>query len=105
MPFFQALKPPPLAKNWILTARKLLRIFQTPPSARTILQPNTGSFSLIQPLSFSQVVDKYAEYINQKKIMEMPKKFDTHIARYNMAVQLYKHALEQPDLPSTRRSK
>ncbi|KAL2499619.1 Ulp1 protease family [Abeliophyllum distichum] len=45
---------------------------------------------------------KYAEYIFQKKIMEMSKKFDTHMARYNMAVQLYKYMLEKSDLPSSR---
>ncbi|KAL2500405.1 Ulp1 protease family [Forsythia ovata] len=46
-------------------------------------------------------VIKYAEYIYQKKIVDMPNKFDTHMARYNMAVQLYKYAIEQPDLTLT----
>ncbi|KAL2553172.1 Uncharacterized protein Fot_06791 [Forsythia ovata] len=41
----------------------------------------------------------------ENKIMEMPKKFDTHMARYNMAVQLYKYAIEQPDLTLSGTSK
>ncbi|KAL2495395.1 MYB-like transcription factor ETC1 [Forsythia ovata] len=41
---------------------------------------------------------KYAEYIYEKKISEMPNPFDRKVARHNMAVQMYKYALEKPDI-------
>ncbi|KAL2473763.1 Ulp1 protease family [Forsythia ovata] len=41
-------------------------------------------------------VIKFAEYIAENKIQEMPKNFDTKVARLNMASQLYKFACEKP---------
>ncbi|KAL2548394.1 sentrin-specific protease 6-like [Forsythia ovata] len=43
-------------------------------------------------------VIKFAEYIAENKIKEMPKNFDTKVARLNMATQLYKFACEKPYL-------
>ncbi|KAL2473764.1 Ulp1 protease family [Forsythia ovata] len=43
-------------------------------------------------------VIKFAEYIAENKIQEMPKNFDTRVARLNMATQLYKFACEKPYL-------
>ncbi|KAL2458052.1 Papain-like cysteine peptidase superfamily [Forsythia ovata] len=43
-------------------------------------------------------VIKLAEYIFENKIKHTPKKFDTNVARHNMAVQLYKFTIEKPDL-------
>ncbi|KAL2492191.1 Ulp1 protease family [Abeliophyllum distichum] len=42
---------------------------------------------------------KYAEYLFQKMIDDMPNKFDTRMARYNVVVQLYKFAITKPDIP------
>ncbi|KAL2486738.1 Uncharacterized protein Adt_31494 [Abeliophyllum distichum] len=39
----------------------------------------------------------YAEYIFQNKINEMSKNFDTRAARHNIAVQLFKYAIEKPN--------
>ncbi|KAL2480665.1 Uncharacterized protein Adt_33631 [Abeliophyllum distichum] len=41
---------------------------------------------------------KYAEYIHEMKISTMPNPFDTKLARHNMAVQIYKHAIEKTDV-------
>ncbi|KAL2541682.1 Ulp1 protease family [Abeliophyllum distichum] len=41
---------------------------------------------------------KYAEYIHQKKISTMLNPLDTKLARHNMAIQLYKYAIEKPDI-------
>ncbi|KAL2532218.1 Ubiquitin-like protease domain-containing protein [Abeliophyllum distichum] len=41
---------------------------------------------------------KYAEYIHEMKISTMPNPFDTKLARHNMAVQMYKHAIEKTDV-------
>ncbi|KAL2547562.1 Ulp1 protease family [Forsythia ovata] len=43
-------------------------------------------------------VIKFAEYIAENKIKEIPKNFDTKVARLNMATQLYKFACEKPYL-------
>ncbi|KAL2544072.1 Papain-like cysteine peptidase superfamily [Forsythia ovata] len=43
-------------------------------------------------------VIKFAEYIFGRKIKDIPKKFDTKVARHNMAVQLYRFASEKPEL-------
>ncbi|KAL2535273.1 uncharacterized protein Fot_16664 [Forsythia ovata] len=48
---------------------------------------------------------KYAEYIYEKKISEMPNPFDTKVARHNMAVQLYKYALEKPDIQCKQKNR
>ncbi|KAL2536592.1 Uncharacterized protein Fot_17983 [Forsythia ovata] len=45
---------------------------------------------------------KFAEYLYQKSISAMPNKFDTRMARYNMDVQLYKFAIEKPDIPLSK---
>ncbi|KAL2498892.1 sentrin-specific protease 6-like [Abeliophyllum distichum] len=41
---------------------------------------------------------KYAEYIHEMKISTMPNPFDTKLARHNMAIQMYKYAIEKPDV-------
>ncbi|KAL2513017.1 Ulp1 protease family [Abeliophyllum distichum] len=41
---------------------------------------------------------KYTEYIHGKKISTMPNPLDTKLARHNVAVQLYKYAIEKPDI-------
>ncbi|KAL2547668.1 Ulp1 protease family [Forsythia ovata] len=43
-------------------------------------------------------VIKFAEYIAENKIKEIPKNFDTKVALLNMATQLYKFACEKPYL-------
>ncbi|KAL2519330.1 Ulp1 protease family [Abeliophyllum distichum] len=86
----------------LLRLSKVLK-FTTPDSSLTCIlckdvpqQTNGGDCGIF--------VIKYAEYTYHMKIMDMPKKFDTHMAQYNMVVQLYKYAIEQPDLTLPRTS-
>ncbi|KAL2501444.1 hypothetical protein Fot_35292 [Forsythia ovata] len=48
--------------------------------------------------SYVAYMKVHAKYIFGRKIKEIPKKFDTKVARHNMAVKLYRLALEKPKL-------
>ncbi|KAL2534266.1 Uncharacterized protein Adt_07617 [Abeliophyllum distichum] len=72
---------------------------------KDIPQQTNGGDSRIFVIKYAEYIFQKninAEYIFQKKINAMQNKFDTRMVRYNMAIQLYKYAIEKPDVPLSR---
>ncbi|KAL2558864.1 hypothetical protein Fot_03603 [Forsythia ovata] len=71
----------------LLTKERLYKIGTCDYSLDTTPEGDCGIFLV-----------KYVEYIFEKKIKEMDKKFERVVAQHNMAFQLYKFAIENPEL-------